>query len=72
MASTVTQAVSPSLAPKLPFSSPFRFQREARNDILELLTKWAEFGGVARFESRVFVAYQATAARGGPAHPPRQ
>jgi cytochrome P450 len=56
----MTHAVSPGLAPELPFSSPFRFQREARNDILGFLTKWAELGGVVRFESRFFVAYLAT------------
>ena len=29
---------------RLPFSSPFRFQREARDDVLGFVTKWAEPG----------------------------
>ena len=61
MASAPTDKVSRGLAPTLPFSSLFRFQKEARDDILGFMTKWAELGGVARFESRFFVAYLVTA-----------
>ena len=53
--------LSGGLAPALPFSSIFRFQRQARDDILGFMTSWAELGGVARFESRLFVAYLVTA-----------
>jgi hypothetical protein len=56
-----TDKVSGSLAPALPFSSIFRFQKAARDDILGFLTTWAELGGVARFESRLFTAYLLTA-----------
>jgi hypothetical protein len=61
LASAPTHKVSRGLAPTLPFSSLFRFQKEARDDILGFMTKWAELGGVARFESRFFVAYLVTA-----------
>jgi cytochrome P450 len=61
LASAPTDKVSRGLAPTLPFSSLFRFQKEARDDILGFMTKWAELGGVARFESRFFVAYLVTA-----------
>jgi hypothetical protein len=60
MASAMTHSVSPGLAPALPLSSPFRFQREARDDVLGFLTKWADLGEVARFESRIFVAHLVT------------
>jgi cytochrome P450 len=61
MATAMTHAVSPALAPALPFSSPFRFQKEAREDILGFLTKWSELGGVARFDSRLIVVHLITA-----------
>ena len=61
LASVPTHNVHGDLAPALPFSSIFRFQKEARNDVLGFLTKWAELGGVARFESRLFTAYLVTA-----------
>jgi cytochrome P450 len=61
LASAPTHKVSGSLAPALPFSSIFRFQKEARDGTLGFITKWAELGGVARFESRLFVAYLVTA-----------
>ncbi|MBV8357799.1 MAG: cytochrome P450 [Deltaproteobacteria bacterium] len=53
--------VSGGLAPALPFSSIFRFQKAARDDILGFITSWAELGGIARFESRLFAAYLVTA-----------
>jgi cytochrome P450 len=61
LASAPTHKISGCLAPALPFSSIFRFQKQARDDILGFITKWAELGGVARFESRFFVAYLVTA-----------
>lgn len=61
VATAMTQAVASGLAPALPFSSPFRLQREARQDVLGFLARWAELGGVVRFESRFFVAYLVTA-----------
>ena len=51
MASAVTHPVAPVLAPAPPCSSPFRFQKEARADILSFLTKWAELCGVALYSS---------------------
>jgi len=60
MATALTGRVSAADAPALPFSSPFRFQRES-HDILEFFTRWAELGGVARFHSRLFQAYLITA-----------
>lgn len=56
----MTHPVGPGLAPAPRFSSPFRFQKEARADIPGFLTKWAELGGVAGYESRIFVAYLVT------------
>jgi cytochrome P450 len=61
LASSPTDKVSGNLAPALPFSSIFRFQKEARDDILGFITSWAELGGIARFESRLFAAYLVTA-----------
>jgi cytochrome P450 len=61
LASAPTDKVSKGLAPALPFSSIFRFQKEARDDTLGFITNWAELGGVARFESRLFIAYLVTA-----------
>jgi cytochrome P450 len=61
LAPSPTDKVSGSLAPALPFSSIFRFQKWARDDTLGFLTGWAELGGVARFESRLFTAYLVTA-----------
>jgi cytochrome P450 len=61
LASVPTHKVSGRLAPALPFSSIFRFQKEARDDILGFITKWAGLGEVARFESRLFIAYLVTA-----------
>ena len=61
MATAMTHAVSPALAPALRFSSPFRFQREARDDILGFLDRWSELGGVARFASRLLVVHLVTA-----------
>jgi hypothetical protein len=57
----MTRAVALGLAPALPFSSPFRLQRETREDVLGFLARWAELGGVVRFESRFFLAYLVTA-----------
>lgn len=48
-ASAMSHPVASGLAPAVPFSSPFPFQREARDDVLGFLTKWAELGGVVRF-----------------------
>jgi len=64
LASAPTDRGSSRLAPSLPFSSPFRFQREARDDILGFITRWAKLGGVARFDSRLSVAYLVTAPEG--------
>jgi cytochrome P450 len=61
MATVITPTVSLSLAPALSFSSPFRFQSEARHDILGFLTRWASLGGVARFASRIIVVHLVTA-----------
>jgi cytochrome P450 len=57
----MSHLLAPGLAPAIPFSSPFRFQREARDDVLGFLAKWAELGGVVRFQSPLFVAYLVTA-----------
>lgn len=38
-------------APALFFKSPLRFLRELRSDALGFLTRWAELGGVASFQS---------------------
>jgi cytochrome P450 len=64
LASAPTHKVYGDLPPALPFYSIFRFQKQARDDILGFITKWAELGGVARFESRLFVAYLVTAPEG--------
>jgi cytochrome P450 len=46
--------------PTLPFSSPFRFLRALRTDALDFLTKWADLGGVARFQSPLGTALLVT------------
>src|SRR5208282_1920832 len=60
MATALTHSVSRPLAPALPITSVFRFQKEARADILGLFDRWAELGGVARFQSRIFVSHLLT------------
>jgi cytochrome P450 len=61
VATAMSHPVVAGLAPALPFSSPFRFQREARDDVLGFTTKWAELGGIARFQSPLFEAHLVTA-----------
>jgi hypothetical protein len=46
--------------PTLPFSSPIRFLRELRTDALGFLTRWAELGGVAMFQSKLGAAFLVT------------
>ena len=60
LAPAPTHRVSLGLAPALRCSSIFRFQKEARNGTLRFISKWGALGGVARFESRLFVAYLVT------------
>src|SRR5208282_4515734 len=60
MATALTHSVSRPLASALPITSAFRFQKEARADILGLFDRWAELGGVARFQSRIFVYHLLT------------
>ncbi|MGO9604433.1 MAG: cytochrome P450 [Candidatus Binataceae bacterium] len=64
MATALTHRVPRALAPALPITSPFRFQKEARADILALFERWAELGGVTRFQSRVFVSHLVTSPEG--------
>ncbi|HKN01065.1 MAG TPA: cytochrome P450 [Candidatus Binataceae bacterium] len=61
MASSLAHSAAPVLAPALTTSSAFQFLREMRGDLLGCLDRWAEQGGVARFQSRLFVSHLVTA-----------
>ncbi len=60
MASSLAHRVAPEFARSLPFASPFRFVRELRKDTLGFLEQWSELGGVARFQSLMFVSHLLT------------